>query len=381
MTMDFICEKCGKAYSRETYTASAPKYAKEFWRSVAGTAYGLCHECWEKKKQEEREAENMEAAKTAKEMEMPGLTGSEKQIAWANTIRVEKVKEMQGKIGRLKVKEKSKVKTIKAMEYIVSSNTNASWWIDNRNEDGVWMLLEAEKNMPSDEELQEKKVEEQVYSESAVYPENCEYSNPAKITVQDNQVSTWFEINDKFKGTVKALGYRWNGTAWIKEISETTGTSAERAAELGNKLLNAGFPVVILDKEIRENAINAKYEPEHTRWIYHRISGEYKDWFAIEWSEDNKDLYESAREITRSRWSKPAVVVDPKFYSQVEDFANMYGFRFTRAAQGVLDKAKAIHDSAITVKPAEPKEEEKKNGLKDILKSSKEVLPDLMDDD
>lgn len=379
MTMDFICENCGKEYSRDTYTANSPKYTKEFWRGVAGTQYGLCKECWEKKRQEKRDAENAAAAKAAEELELPDLQGSEKQITWANTIRIQIIKDMKEQINRYK--PQNKIEYLKAMEYIVSRNKKASWWIDSRSETGRSLLVEALKEMPSEEELQEKKAEDEIYRESAVFPEDCKFDYPARITVKDDKITTWFEKNDKFRETVKALGYTWNGEEWAKEISETTGSASERAAELGNKLLNAGFPISILDKETRENAIHSNYKPEHTRWIYHRISGEYKDWFAIEWSEDNKDLYESAREITRSRWSKPAVVVDPKFYSQVEDFANMYGFRFTRAAQGVLDKAKAIHDSAITVKPAEPKEEEKKNGLKDILKSSKEVLPDLMDDD
>ena len=378
MQMTFICEKCEKEYKRETYTARDHKSTKEFWRSVAGTKYGFCEDCKEILRHEKLDAENAEAEKKSKEMNLPSLTGSEKQVAWANTLRLEMIEKMQRVL--LRIKPEKQPEFARAIDYMAINKTKASWWIDNRFTYGVDLLVKMADEMPTEAEIEDQKAENDIYTESAVFPEGCKFDVPAKITVKETEVSTIFEKNEKFREVVKSLGYEWSGTNWVKEIREATGTAAERAAELGNKLLNAGFPISILDEEIRKNAINAVYEPEHTRWIYRCANGKYEDWFAITWEEDNEKLYQDARHITGSRWSKPSVVVKPEYFTQVEDFANLYGFRFTQAAQKLLDKAKMARDTAVTVKPAEPKKEVKKDGLRDILNSSADVLQDLIDD-
>lgn len=53
---------------------------------------GLCPECYKKKFDEEMRKRNIEAAKKTSEMELPELSGSEKQIVWANTLRMQVIK-------------------------------------------------------------------------------------------------------------------------------------------------------------------------------------------------------------------------------------------------------------------------------------------------
>ena len=48
---------------------------------------GVCEDCYNKQLEAEREQKNREAEEKAKEMELPILEGTEKQIAWANTLR------------------------------------------------------------------------------------------------------------------------------------------------------------------------------------------------------------------------------------------------------------------------------------------------------
>lgn len=57
----------------------------------------LCPECWEKKLIEDRERANAEAAAKAVEMELPELTGTEKQVAWANTLRQQLIEKCEEK--------------------------------------------------------------------------------------------------------------------------------------------------------------------------------------------------------------------------------------------------------------------------------------------
>lgn len=60
---------------------------------------GLCPECYKKKIEEEKERKNREAAEKSAEMELPELTGTEKQVAWATTLRMEFIKKYEKKIA------------------------------------------------------------------------------------------------------------------------------------------------------------------------------------------------------------------------------------------------------------------------------------------
>jgi hypothetical protein len=68
---------------------------------------GTCTECWKKEQEAKRQAA-INACKT-----LPNLTGSEKQIAWAEKIRADKSK-MNG------------------FDYI-KSESSAKWWIEHRD--------------------------------------------------------------------------------------------------------------------------------------------------------------------------------------------------------------------------------------------------------
>jgi len=218
----------------------------------------------------------------------------------------------------------------------------------------------------------------------AIQPENKQYNTIAEIKVSDDMVTVYYPRNDEFYSIVKKqLNYTWSGSEWYKEISYKTGSAAERAAELGNRLLNTGFPIMILDPEIRRKAIKADYEPEHHRWIARRISGDYEDWFSISWTRDN-DMYHEARRLPQSRYSSPDVVVKAEYYIEIQEFAELYDFRFSPGAKELIKEARererTIQENTITVNPAEPKEVEHKNGLREILESSGEILEDLKDD-
>lgn len=95
-----------------------------------------CHNC--KKAKEAKEAE----AK-ALENNYPSLTGSEKQIAWAMTIRNKFIDLINGKleIAMSKVNDSnrekamaSREKLINAFNKMLATETSSSFWIDNRGE-------------------------------------------------------------------------------------------------------------------------------------------------------------------------------------------------------------------------------------------------------
>lgn len=77
-----ITRACGH---EETIQIVGP--TKDRDRKVAFEESKLCYDCWKARQAEERAAEAAKAAVEAQTSGLPTLTGSEKQIAWAETIR------------------------------------------------------------------------------------------------------------------------------------------------------------------------------------------------------------------------------------------------------------------------------------------------------
>lgn len=80
-----------------------------------------CVDCYKAKKEQECQA--FEAAE-----KLPQLSGSEKQIAWAKTIRREKLNEIKEFLNRFKSDEGTK-----AFEDWAKNQSSAAFWIENRN--------------------------------------------------------------------------------------------------------------------------------------------------------------------------------------------------------------------------------------------------------
>lgn len=350
---------------------------------------GLCEECYEKYLQEEREKANREAEEKAREMELPELQGSEKQVAWANTLRQElinyftNVAEDEKSIKVLirfyrEFEDITKEEVLAVRDYIIENITDSKYYIDNRfDKIEDYIRREIKNAIKTEEDLIEEKRIADIEAESLVVPENATTSNVVEIKEKNNEIVALFEKNDTFIRIVKGLGYRWSG-GWRKRITETTGTATERIAELGNKLLAEGFPVKIHDTEARKKAINADYEPEHNRWIYLRTDGKYEGWLIIRWNGKNDKLYNTARKLPGSRWDD-GVAVKIEYWNELEEFAELYDFKFsTGALKAIVEYKKAFENSIVT--PAEPKEVVIKDGLREILDSSMDILDDLKDD-
>lgn len=110
------------------------------WKIVRLSAQ-LCAEC-EKKAQEEK---NKKSAKENAEAGLPLLMGTEKQIAWAETIRAEKVKELLALKEELSecVYPEMRDKLPIIFEVIDAriSETSSAVWIDERDVklDAEWL--------------------------------------------------------------------------------------------------------------------------------------------------------------------------------------------------------------------------------------------------
>lgn len=120
------CAKCGKTFKVEKICYNRSDATQ--WEAWATDHYDECTDCYKARKAAEREAENAAAADAAKAQNFPELTGSAKQIAWANTIRQQITSEIKSKMPPCETWEKHH----KDLWAWLLKKNSASWWIDRR---------------------------------------------------------------------------------------------------------------------------------------------------------------------------------------------------------------------------------------------------------
>ncbi|MCG8971847.1 hypothetical protein [Streptomyces sp. CL12-4] len=92
---------------------------------------GDCYACVEA----QREKENAESAAAAKVAGWPVLTGTERQVAWAETLRVNAVEELRGGAAWWSEKyPEAPGDPLPFIETAILAVESASWWIDNRHD-------------------------------------------------------------------------------------------------------------------------------------------------------------------------------------------------------------------------------------------------------
>lgn len=100
-----------------------------------------CPDCQETKRTEATAAANAEAAEAASKAGLPKLTGSEKQVAWAETIRMKAIAEAEAAIARTATTPERQEQVAPLLAKL-KAQTDSGWWIENRSSTGVVLLKE-----------------------------------------------------------------------------------------------------------------------------------------------------------------------------------------------------------------------------------------------
>lgn len=123
------CKICGTTFEKVAVKRNTRE--ADSWKAWAAQTFDICPVCEDKQLAEK----TARLAAEAKASGMPELTGSPKQIAWAEQIRAGKMKEIGEYLEQAKVA--CDAETLKRIEhvlgYIRQNMAKASWWIDNRN--------------------------------------------------------------------------------------------------------------------------------------------------------------------------------------------------------------------------------------------------------
>lgn len=355
-------------------TLTGPKRTREWLLSKKELE--LCPDCYKDHLAEQRAAERAAAQDAAKEQELPELIGTEKQVNWALTIRAKRLKELEGDVQSIDdlisdMDENESSVFLRAIE-LIQNESSASWWIEEAQKYPCMYLVS--KKFEYLLEHQEKIAIEETRP-APIRPETPVSENVATIKINENEISVYYpEINDDFKEIVKSHGFRWNGK-WSRTINKLNGTVEDRAGEMGNLLLKAGFIIQIDNESAREKAISGNYGHEQKRWIAARVEGKYKGYFALSWEYGNQKIYDASRSIAGSRWSKPSVVIPAAQYEAVLDLADEFGFRLSEGAEELVESAKKTKESALVVKPGDAPEP-----VKEVKSIPGEIDDELRDD-
>jgi len=389
------CHRCGTWLRME----KVPDRRTADWRSANRTF--TCDPC---KEFIRRERTRM-AAKINAARGRPPLVGSQSQIDWAETIRLEVLQKVEDAINRIYMVDpvasaadifmcrslgvQAWDRLLVAIEALEQQD-DAHWWIDNRESFHVGIIGEMARAVLSPEQVEAKEAQEAntqaAIEDSTIGPPigiALQSPLPVEIRVGSSMVTALLpDRHESFRVLVRSLGYRWNPDVrvWQRLIDDRNGPSDDRAVELAHRLLTAGFRVCIHDSVLRRRVAAAEFMPEHTRWIMRRGEGKYTGWFAIQWAR-GEDYYQRAKRLPGSRYDKPYVVVPSSAYESVADFAELYDFRFSAVANQLLEQAEKAVQATRLEKLAKRLEKPKpKDGLREILSTTSGIPAELLDD-
>lgn len=279
---------------------------------------GICDDCKEKERQEK----NKKALELSKEYEFPELIGSEKQIAWANTIRLDFYTRC----------EQKKI----VSDDLITEHLEAKFWIDNR----YFIANDIEKFVDeSTKKSEREKEKKRLLDEDTVFPTELKYAGVVEIVNNNGNICLFYPKDKDFIELVKKYNFKWDDV-WCRHLTKLTGDFSDRAAEIGHVLLKNSFAICIHDKEVLEKAINGNFLPECKRWI---MAEPDDSLLKIYWVNRDNYLYSEARRIKTSKWEKPYVTVDISHYKDVQKFAKENDFRFTNeASEKIKDYVEAV---------------------------------------
>ncbi len=329
---------------------------------IAYLESGPCFEC-------HKTEQHQVARAQAEEMDLPALVGTEKQVAWAETLRVTILAKIEAEVAAIEAQTPADYTPTDADRAVlravaaISAETSAKQWIEWRYDAPsqiIRTVYRARMAQPTAAEVQAKQAAQRraeaanalALAEATVRPATPITATVAEIRVAGQTLSVIFpEKREDFRAVVKGLGYAWENGCWQRTIGRFAGTVTDRAAEVGHALLTAGFAVCILDDTIRAAAMAGTYASECTRWVTMQVAGEYAGWFTLTWGRD-EDYYAAARRIPGTRYHAPAVVVPPAQFEQWLDFAARYDFALSDAAGQAVATARAAKDAQLVVQPA-----------------------------
>lgn len=336
---------------------------------------GLCPDC--QAAADEKLVAELKEKYSSPDSDLPMLEGSVKQIVWAESLRASRMNQVDYLVKKIKnFYDDEGIKLALLAIQKIFQISSSRWWIDRRDYDLDYMVEHYLRDYGDDmkDEMTMEALQQEATFDAA--PKELHTSVVATIQFDDNEVRISSGKDEIIRGVVKSYGMRWNGVSWSFSINVTTGSAFDRAAEIGNLLLNAGVSIRTSNQDLMDAAVASRFEPRHENWIL-RVHNEVKLVFPR-----NDEIYRTAKKIPGAHWqSGTGMLIPSDSVDEIMDFAERMDFRIAPLAQDLLDQAAMRKHMRKVVDPAPAAVHlTEKEELNAILSSSREVLEDLKDD-
>lgn len=408
------CATCGAEFVYEKICYNR-READDFeaWASDHITE---CTDCYRARMARERQeraeqhrAENEASAEKSEMIGLPELEGTEKQKAWASTIRLEWIAWAERRINeaieaaddyRDDPADSEKVTALEAdaeqykatLEWAKHNIVTASYWIDNRNMPSmIWRLARSRAAEDTDEareaaakaEAEAKANAEQEAAEKAerdanatIAPEGVENPVIATIRADGDTVTVSSDKDEKLREIVKDCGMSWDKSRWTLKTRSIINESADNlAAYIGNRLLRAGFAIRIFDNDILDAAVEGTAEPRAKRVLSRK-----GDHFRLEWEGKDDDIYSAGRKLKGAKYEDHGFSIPFSSWRMAFDLAELNGVAVSNGAKTAAEEYQnAIVNKKKAAKPTPKKTQAAQ--LSDVLENNDGVIADLMDDE
>lgn len=408
------CATCGAEFVYEKICYNR-RQADEF-EAWAEDHITECTECYRARMERERQeraeqhrAENRENEEKSEMIGLPELEGTEKQKAWASTIRLEWIAWAEGQIERAaETVEKHRgipedAEKVKAGDEDIAHDKvvlawakcniiSAAYWIENRNmKITVWRYAksrtaedtneareaaektEAEAKAKAELEAAEKAERE---ANATVAPEGVENPIIATIRTDGDTVTVSSDKDEKLREIVKDCGMSWDKSRWTLKTRSIINESADNlAAYIGNRLLRAGFAIRIFNNDILDAAVEGTAEPRATRVLSRK-----GDHFRLEWEGTDDEIYSAGRKLKGAKYEDHGFTIPFSSWRMAFDLAELNGVAISNGAKKAAEEYQnAIVNKEKAAKPASKKTQEEK--LNEVLETEGSVIADLKDDE
>lgn len=360
-----------------TFVAQNRKEAERFadWKVESGAVCDACTAT-------QREEQSQQAAQQAADQGLPTLRGTEKQVAWAETIRsdllgiaaklADAVTLLQaGDVDAARVAYRNVPVTWQPNDFsfrsldlteaqvseaalavcrILAEQQDAGWWIDFRGASFEQLVREFRDQIM--DALNGAPGKHEVMEDVAIKPDRTVSPVPVEVTVVSREMVSIAhpEKNNTLLNVIKPLGYRfdWSSRSHRLRVSVTMGSVEDRAAEAMHKLLEAGFIVVCQRQAVREKALSGHYEPVYPRWMNIRTRGRMEGWLQV-FCRDGLSLSADLAPLKprKDYYLDHGWFVRPEHYAILLDMAEVHGIRITDGASRALKKAQAADEAAL----------------------------------
>ena len=313
--------------------------------------------------------------------ELPGLTGSDKQVSWATEIRTSRINIAKSDtmlLGMLSTSREQSGEFLKCLRSI----RRAHWWIETRTLGrGQFMLAAFDEGLkaryatpPKDNATAHAVLEEALLAPTKTRGPIAEVSlATGKVRV------VLIEFDEATNTLLKRCGYRWDAPAWTRQAVDDM--AGHRAVEIAVRLLAHGCPVRIFDEALRQRAVENDYEPESPRRVEVSTSEKYSTKFHLVWALDSNPTQckKSASQLRGAKVFDDGAYVTASHFEEIQDFASQNGFTITQEAQSLIDVEKGKLAGSVKV-AAHPKAVSEITPKPVLAPANGEIDAELLDD-